>query len=170
MSSSDFAELITLRQKSLYSYIYSLTGNNTISWDILQETNLVLWKKREEFQSGTNFEAWAFTVARFQCMAYFRDQKRDPNQLLTPEVLEAFGEEPDLELENQIPQLAALRHCHDLLKEKNQKLVRLYYYDKMSLEQIGNQLGTSTNSLKQALFRIRKSLRDCIDLQIQNTP
>ena len=165
MDSPEFATLISLQQRSLYGYIYSLTSDVNITWDVLQETNLVLWKKKNEFQSGSNFEAWAFTVARFQCMAYFRDKKRDPHQLLTPELLETFGNEPEQEFQKSQSQMKALRHCHSLLKEKSKRLIKLYYYDGLNLKQISNELNMSPNALKQALFRIRKKLRDCIEQQ-----
>jgi RNA polymerase sigma-70 factor (ECF subfamily) len=63
--SFDFASLITSSQQRLYAYIRSLLDNSASAWDVLQETNVVLWKKQAEFQMGTNFDAWAFTVARF---------------------------------------------------------------------------------------------------------
>jgi RNA polymerase sigma-70 factor (ECF subfamily) len=45
--------------------------------DILQETNLVLWSKQDEFTPGTDFRVWAFRVARYQVMAYRKRQSLD---------------------------------------------------------------------------------------------
>ena len=51
-------------QRELYAFILSMLPNLTEADDVLQETNMVLWRKREEFEPGTNFGAWARTVAR----------------------------------------------------------------------------------------------------------
>ena len=53
-----FVELLTQHQRSLYGYIYTMVRNSSDSDDILQETNLVLWKKRLEYKTGTSFIAW----------------------------------------------------------------------------------------------------------------
>jgi RNA polymerase sigma-70 factor (ECF subfamily) len=147
-----------------------MTGERTSSWDILQETNLTLWSKRGEFQKGTNFPAWAFTTARFKTLSHFRDKQRDPHQFLTPEILESMGDELDSETRHANARSAALEHCHTTLTAKSRDLLQLYYHENRSLDQIGQKLGSSANALKQALFRIRQQLRECIDNQLQRTP
>ena len=163
MQHSEFARYITEHQQRIFGYIYSLVGNNASAWDILQETNLVLWKKQEDFQQGTNFEAWAFTVARFQVMAFLRDRKREPLHVLTPELVEAFAEDAQVEATQLGHRLAALRHCRKRLSEKAHKLVQLYYDDELSVQQVGTHLNMNLNAVKQALFRVRRSLQDCIE-------
>jgi RNA polymerase sigma-70 factor (ECF subfamily) len=87
----DFATLITASQRKLYAYIHSLLDNSAAAWDVLQETNVVLWQKQAEFRPGTKFDAWAFTVARFQVMAWLRDRKREPLDVMTPELCELLA-------------------------------------------------------------------------------
>ncbi len=45
--------------------------------DVLQNTNVVLWTKRNEFKHGTNFLAWAFNIARYQVKHQHGRNKRD---------------------------------------------------------------------------------------------
>ena len=44
-----FIKLLTESQNRLYGYIFSLVGDPNRSKDILQEANLVLWRKIDEF-------------------------------------------------------------------------------------------------------------------------
>ena len=69
-ASAEFVSLLTGHQRKLYSFILSLLRNPSDADDVLQETNLVLWQKCNEFEPGTNFGAWAFRVAQFQVMAH----------------------------------------------------------------------------------------------------
>ena len=163
LNSDKFSQLVTESQQRLYSYIYSLVGHTASSWDILQETNLVLWAKREEFQEGTNFRAWAHTVARFQVMAFLRDKTREPLSLLTPEIFEQFEAEEKYVSHEHEARLKALASCVQKLAPTAGKIIKLHYQEKYSLRQIGEQLSMSSNAVKQALFRARRSLQHCIE-------
>lgn len=159
---SDFARLITESQQRLYGYISSLVGSAAASWDILQETNIVLWKKQDEFRPGTSFEAWSFVVARFQVLAHLRDRSRDPLCVLTPELLDAFGSDPETEASEFPERLAALRRCRDRLGAKSRRLINLHYEQGLSMNDIATRLGSNANAVKQAMLRVRRSLLECI--------
>ena len=53
-------------QPRLYAFVLSLTGNPNEADDVLQNTNLVLLKKREAFRPEADFAAWAMQIARFE--------------------------------------------------------------------------------------------------------
>lgn len=74
-------------QSRLFAYILTLVGERDAASDILQETNLVLWQKRGDFQPGTSFPAWSFTVAFMQVMAHRRDTSRDQHRYFAEDLL-----------------------------------------------------------------------------------
>ena len=168
LEAEKFSKLVTESQKRLYSYIYSLTGHTASSWDVLQETNLVLWAKREEFKAGSNFNAWSHTVARFQVLAYLRDKTRDPLSLLTPEIFEKLEAESDPHLNTHDMRLKALNKCLSQLAPAASKMVRWHYEEKLPLQQISSKLSMTANAVKQALFRARRSLHECIESSLAN--
>ncbi|MDB4491464.1 sigma-70 family RNA polymerase sigma factor [bacterium] len=164
--SEEFARLVTGAQQRLYAYIYSLLGNSAASWDVLQETNMVMWNKRDQFELGTNFRAWAHSIGRFQVMAFLRDRKREPLCLLTPEILEMLQEESKPEFENYEARLNALATCLQRLKPTPARMIRLHYEEKRSLIQVGERLQMTVNAVKQSLFRARRNLQQCIEMTI----
>ena len=161
----DFASQITGSQQRLYAYIRSLLDNSASAWDVLQETNVVLWKKQAEFQPGTNFDAWAFTVARFQVLAWLRDRKREPLDVMTPELCELMAAEAAVETADFDGRLVALQKCREQLPERGRRLVELYYERGRSVKQVGDDLKMGAEAVKQALFRLRRLLQDCIEGQ-----
>lgn len=165
--SPDFASLITARQQRLYGYIHSLLDNSAAAWDVLQETNLVLWRKQAEFTPGSNFEAWAFTVARFQVLAWLRDRKREPMDLMTPELCELMAPEAEIEAAQFDQRLSALQKCREQLPERGRRIVELYYERCRGVKQVGEDLGMGVDAVKQALFRLRRMLQDCIEQHTQ---
>ena len=64
---TEFVGLLTGHQSDIYLYLRSLVLNPDEASDILQDTNLVLWEKRGQFQMGTNFRAWAFQIRGTSC-------------------------------------------------------------------------------------------------------
>ncbi|NWK55033.1 sigma-70 family RNA polymerase sigma factor [Verrucomicrobiaceae bacterium N1E253] len=165
----EYAQRITESQQKLFGYIYSLLGRHAQTWDVLQETNLVLWRKQHDFQAGTNFDAWAFSIARFQVLAYLRDQKRDPLDVMTPELVEAFAGEAEEEALQLDHRLDALQFCKSRLQEKSRHLLELYYEKNMRVKDIGICLSSNANATKQALLRVRRKLQQCIETRLENS-
>ena len=54
-----FVSEVTAAQPKMRSYIAKLVANASSVDDILQESNRVLWEKREDWQEGTVFLKWA---------------------------------------------------------------------------------------------------------------
>lgn len=71
-----FIRSLSESQNRLYGHIYSLPGNHHEAAEVLQETNLVLWRKLDEFRAGSDFIPRAFGAARFQVLARLGDTKR----------------------------------------------------------------------------------------------
>jgi RNA polymerase sigma-70 factor (ECF subfamily) len=157
-----FVQQLTDVQTRLLAYIAMLVGDANAARDVLQETNLVLWRKSKEFVEGTDFGAWARSVARFQVLAYLRDAKRD-RHLFDENLIEAMAvsaaavtlELPEREL--------ALQQCLDKLTESQRSLLERRYTDGNSVEEIAHSSRRTRGSVSMSLKRIRQSLLDCIE-------
>jgi RNA polymerase sigma-70 factor (ECF subfamily) len=160
-SSEEFVELMTAHQGRLYGYVLSLLGDPDQANDVLQEANVVLWRKSEEYRPGSNFRAWAFRIAHFQTMAHRQKQLRD-KVLFDDEVLallEPAAREVD-ELYEQRERLLA--GCLEKLGAYQRDLLLRRYNRGQSLQAIAEEFRKTTNSVAQALFRIRQRLIDCV--------
>lgn len=56
LSESEFVLLITSHQAAIYAYVLTLLPDRVAAQDVLQETNLVLCRKRDEFEPGTHLK------------------------------------------------------------------------------------------------------------------
>ena len=79
---------------------------------VVQETNLVLWRKKAEFRAGAAFMPWAVAIARFQVLAHVRDQSRE-RCLLDSELVAALSEETEKQVDKLDSMRVALRQCLD---------------------------------------------------------
>src|SRR6186713_360457 len=81
-------QLFVKHQLGLRAFILSLEPNFSDAEDLLQEVFLVITRKANEFQEGTNFFAWGCTIARYKLMELLRRRAR--SQALSEEVIEAL--------------------------------------------------------------------------------
>ena len=144
-------------QGRLFGYIFSLLGDPDRANDVLQETNVVLWRDSKEFVSGSNFKAWAFRVAHFQVMAWRQRQIRDrlvfEDDMV--EVLAFAAREADEAFDSRHQKLTGCL-------EKLQPVHRGRYAEATPLQSIADERGMTANAVMQALFRIRQSLMNCV--------
>ena len=73
----EFVNLLVSHQSQIRAFVISLLPGVSEAEDVIQNTNEVLWTKRETFELGSNFKAWALTTARFQVMALQQKLKRE---------------------------------------------------------------------------------------------
>ncbi|MCM8534427.1 MAG: sigma-70 family RNA polymerase sigma factor [Lentisphaeraceae bacterium] len=163
MNKVDFiVEQLDILQGDLFAYILSLTGNYNDSKDVLQEANIVILKKQSSFQSGTSFRAWAFTIARFQVMAFRKKCSRERLVFSEKTFNDIFNPEDDLEKVETENKFDRLDDCIDKLPDKQKQIVRRKYLQGRSLKQISEEISSNENSISQALFRARKNLVECV--------
>lgn len=153
---------ITQRQRQLYSYIFSLVLNADDAQEVLQETNLALWRKRDEIHEVVNFPAWACRVAYYEVLAFRKRTARDKlvflfdDELLARLACEAEG---SLWQDSRGAQLQA---CLRALSKHSRELIQLRYATSLSVGEMARKTGRSAAAVSQSLYRIRKRLLDCI--------
>jgi len=157
-----FEVLIESHQQPIYFFIRSMIFNPDDAKDTLQDVNVVLWRKRETFATRTNFKAWAFTIARFECLTYLTRYKKNNLSTLDTGLLESPADTAEEKSDDVEPWLLALSICMKSLSEDARQVVDSRYQQKIPLEQTAEKLETSVGAIKQKLFRARKQLKQCI--------
>lgn len=166
-NTEDFVRELTSCQDDLLFFILSLVGNHSNAADIRQDVNVVLWRKREAFETGTNFKAWAFQVAKFEVKNHFRRVKKTEELWGDPELLELFASEIPAAISQLPERRVALRECVRSLTPKDTELLKHHYWSKLNLEALATSTNRSVNTLKARLFQLRHSLRQCINRRLQ---
>ncbi len=158
--------LLTQHQPAIHLYIASLLPGDRSSEDVAQETNAVIWEKRLDFEVGTNFKAWAFTIARFQVRKYRLRQAKEERLLFCEELEETIAEEVGAHLEDLSDHQLALRSCLEALKPSDRELIHHRYFRKTPLKEYAEQIGRSLGGLKVTLHRLRNRLQLCIESKL----
>ncbi len=153
---------VMAHQRGVYAYILSLVHDLSSADDILQEVNLVLWRRRGDFTPGTNFKAWAFRIARMQVMAHRKKFARDRLRF-DDELIGRLAGEAEQRADAAESRRRALADCLEKLGDEDRDLVRHRYAGDESVGAMAERVGRSANAIYQALFRVRAALLGCIE-------
>ena len=164
-----FVRSLTDAQQRLFGYIVSLLGDRDRAADVLQECNLVLWRKAAEFREGADFIPWAFAIARYQVLAHLRDRKRDRLELMDPELADLLSDEAEAQAEHFDDLQKALQTCVAKLPDHSRDLLERRYFERLSIRALADETERGTSAIKVALLRIRRGLRSCIETEMRRT-
>jgi RNA polymerase sigma-70 factor (ECF subfamily) len=159
--SEAIVQLLTDYQQRLYVYILSLVGNPTDADEILQNTNLTIWRKAHEFQFGTSFSAWACRMAYYEVLA-FRKQRGRSRLSFDQELLETLATEAAERAETFDARRRALAKCLQKLSQRDRDLVVGRYKSGGSVAALAAEIGRTVQAVYQALHRVRSALLLCV--------
>ena len=163
VSREEIESSIEAIQADLRAYIISLAGHGNDCDDIVQETNLFLWERRDDFKPGTNFKAWALRVARFKAMGNRRDQVRRGEVVFSEDIAHEISLQAAEYFSTRTSQIHALRHCLRNLGSDEIRILKIKYLSKISLTKFATQTGKSINALHKTISRTRLKLKSCIE-------
>ncbi len=165
---NEFESTLAQHQAAVFGYVRSLLPGYPGAEDVAQEVLMTIWKKREEFEVGTNFKAWAFRIAHFHVLNQRRKIARGNWLVFDEELLEKIDptESAELSENDDEAESNALDACLEALKPEDRELLHTRYATKVSLETFAEQEGTRPGTLKARLFRLRSALRTCIEKRL----
>ncbi|MCW1921899.1 sigma-70 family RNA polymerase sigma factor [Luteolibacter arcticus] len=167
-SASEIAEEIRGFQAGLKEYVAGLLGGADGVDDLVQETNLFLWERREEFLPGSNFRAWAMRVAWFKVMAERRDRLREGRVVFSEPMLEQLAARAAERLGESDQRLDALRRCLDRSRPQDRRILEWKYSRRASLTELAEANGCAPNAMHKMISRLRLALRHCVEKQLGN--
>ncbi|NWK54512.1 sigma-70 family RNA polymerase sigma factor [Verrucomicrobiaceae bacterium N1E253] len=166
LSQQEIESKIESVQSDLRGYIISLSGHSGDCDDILQETNLFLWERKDDFEVGSNFKAWAFKVAYFKAMAIRRDNIRRGEVVFSEDIAQRISAEAGNFFNQRPDTMNAMRVCLGKLSTDHLKLINVKYLQGKSLSSFALQTGKSVDAIHKSISRIRRALRSCIEKQL----
>jgi RNA polymerase sigma-70 factor (ECF subfamily) len=135
-----------------------------------QDTFIKVYKSLNKFKGDSKFSTWIYRVAYNTCLDRLKKNKR---QQYTVEINE-YTEHQIKTLDNALDQMEAkereqsIQDCLGLLPSEDSFLLTLYYFEELSLDEIGKIVDLKPNNVKVKLFRSRKKLATILKKNIDN--
>jgi RNA polymerase sigma factor (sigma-70 family) len=165
------AVLIQRHKRKIYSYIYIITRDKTLSEDVFQDTffKVIQTLKRGQYNEEGKFLPWLLRIAKNLIVDHYRRLKKMP---AVPSIINDEGEETvifDLlpaDNEAQLDEQAELKRdmrelVNGLPPEQREVVIMRTYYD-MSFKEISEFTGVSINTslgrMRYALINLKKMM------------
>jgi RNA polymerase sigma-70 factor (ECF subfamily) len=162
----EFIRLYTAHESRLRGYVLSLVPRWSDAEEISQRCNLILWKKFEQFEPGTNFYAWACQIARLEVKDFRKRTARD-RLIFTDDFIDAVAADA-VQMQEEFPDRAkALQKCVEQLPAQQRELLRLRYDEGRTVVSVAAVVHKPLEGVYKALSRIRHALHLCINARLQ---
>lgn len=133
--------------------------------EVAQRTFIAAYSGIKQYQLGTKFSSWLFTIARFQLQSEVTRLRRlaDYHSKFAPDLIQEFVVQPNEDsLSLWEARLENLRDCLKQLGKSLQQYVEWRYEEQMSIAQIATASGRSNPAIKKQFWLIRQKLSLCI--------
>ncbi|MDB5111392.1 MAG: polymerase sigma-70 factor [Mucilaginibacter sp.] len=165
-----FKELFDFYYNALGEYVFRLTNSIAISEEIVQDTFIKIWVKRETLAELKNFSNYLFIVCRNQTYDQLRKVSYKHN--MQKKVEQYFQQESEVELaEAPIDQYRILiDNAVDRLPPQAKKVYLFSRHERLKYEEIAILLNISPETVKKhiqyAVNFIKKDVHAKIDMGI----
>ena len=147
-------------KNELFRLALRITLNRAEAEDVVQETMLKVWNRREQWDQLDSIEAFCLTICRNLALDKL---KRLDNQAAT---LEGTPDAADLSYTSnpeeqavQRDRIALVRRLIDQLPEKQRSVMQLRDMEGKSYKDIAVVLGISEEQVKVNIFRARQTIK-----------
>lgn len=160
-----FSEMMRLSHRELLVYARTLTREDVMSRDIVQDSYLAAWKSMEKFDVSRDFSTWMRGIVRNKWREALRKNKRlvalDDMMLESLEVEMLRWDEMRKDGGPSI--FMKLEECVSKLSQSLLGAVRSYYYDGRNTDESAAALNIKGSAFRKRLERARELLRQCVE-------
>lgn len=159
MKSSEWENLFKKYYNEALLYICSFCHNKAVAEDIVAEAYMRAICSIDEEKDG--FKFWLFKVCRNCYFDYIRKNKR-------LESINCDYQDETTLIDDiiQKEEYRALYKAIDLLQDSHKEVVRLFYFDGMSVREIAEITEYSVDNVKIRLYRARNKLKEIMEDKI----
>ena len=142
-------------QAPLLNFYARLTGDRTLSEDLVQEVFLRILRYRQSYRAGTPFRAWIYQIARNARVDHHR--KSRPQTELDPEMA---APKPANDPAQREQETALLRRALMSLPEEKREILILARFQELKYEEIASLVGCELATVRVRVHRALQELRE----------
>ena len=150
-------DILPLKDK-LFRLALRITLDRAEAEDVVQDTMIRVWNKRDEWQQFESVEAYCLIVAKN--LAIDRSQKKDAQNVeLTPEMAEEADTSGPYDRLVNNERMKIIHRLIDELPEKQRLIMQLRDIEGESYKDIAKVLQLTEEQVKVILFRARQKVK-----------
>ena len=163
---SAFEQLVKRYHNILYQNALCYVHHPEEAQDIVQETFLKIFQELSSLNNPEKFGSWIRVVVRNACLNALRSHRRTimAQKEMERELAEESFNAPSIES----TEMASMSNLLSRLSEEGAQAFTMHYIEGLPTKSIAQQLGCSSQSIKQRLYRVRKQLQQEVLKMVKN--
>jgi len=161
----EFIRLLNGIHALLLRYVMSLVGHRQDAEDVLQRASVTMWRRFGSFEPGSDFVAWATTVAFYEVRNFQRVTGRSRLRF-DEELLQTLAAERTQHVRRWDVRRDALEECVQQLDPAGRELVDAVYVRGEEIKAVAEQAGRPLQSFYNRLSVIRRMLAECVQRKL----
>ena len=157
MDADTFKKVFIPYHQKLYRIAYRIVQDAANAEDIVQDTFIKLWNKRDEMQSIDNTEAFAIIILRNTCLDHLRKTKNDRYTDYDTDMPETTSLSKQIEMQDEAEKI---KYLINKLPDQQRQVMMMKHWDEYSDEEIEQATGLSAGNIRVILSRARKTIRE----------
>ncbi len=157
----EFVRLLNASHGRLLRFVISLVSRRQDAEDILQRASITMWRRFHDFRTGSDFLAWATTVASYEVKNFRRVSGRSRLEF-DDELVAQLAEDRVQDLQHADARLDALEECVRQLDEESRRLVDAVYSRGEEVKEMAQKEGRAPQTFYNRLNLIRRALTECV--------
>jgi RNA polymerase sigma-70 factor (ECF subfamily) len=150
-----FERLLTAYRGRVYRLAFSYVRTPADAEDLAQEAFVRLWRALPLYDGRASFSTWLYVIARNACLSELRRRGARPTSSLDGDAIDPAA---PIGTASPVDQRLDCETLVDMLDEPQRRIVRLFYLEDRSYEQVATMLDMPINTVRSHLHRARKRL------------
>ena len=155
-------EILPLKDK-LFRLALRITLNRQEAEDVVQDTLLKMWARRDEWNNINSLEAVTITICRNQALDYTKKAGRGNLSIDVDRDSPIVANDPSVQLE-QKEGLSMARDVINALPEVQRSIMVLREVEGQSFEKIAEDLGMNESQVRVYLHRARQKIKKSLSI------
>ena len=146
-------------KNELFRLAFRITLNRAEAEDIVQDTLIKVWNRREEWNAIDSIEAFSLTVCRNLSLDRIKKKGNDNDSLEDAKAAEPLASSNPQDRMIQTDKVRLIRQIVDGLPEKQRSCMQLRDFEGKTYKEIASVLDISEEQVKVNIFRARQTVK-----------
>ncbi|MDR3110758.1 MAG: sigma-70 family RNA polymerase sigma factor [Planctomycetaceae bacterium] len=176
-----FEEIVQRYQSRLFGILRHLIGDIDLAEDLTQEVFLRVYRYRKQYQPGSKFSSWIFTIANNVALNAIRTKRRHPESQFAEsrnnssdstwsvaDIIQAASSTIPARALDKLEMKEMVKLAIESLNERQRMAVLLNKFEGMSYDEIANVMQMTQQGVKSLLCRARMNLKELLQPYLDN--
>ena len=147
-------------EPSVSAYVFASISSFHDAEDVVQRIAQELARRFDEYDSIRQFVGWALWIAKSRVIDFYRAQDRT-QVVFSDELLGRLADTIVKQADGRSHRREALEACLDELPPRSRRLLDLRYVEELSADEMAQETGSTSGSVRVLLSRVRTVLANC---------